>query len=113
MKQRFLITAFLVFSLLGAFALKSNAQDRDKCPSMPQVKELIADETTLNETKTGAKIECDNVELANKIMFTFKEDVKRFGWSWRKDRHGAYKHYVIYVDKETGNRIKEWAKTNL
>lgn len=108
MKQRFLITAFLVFSLLGAFAMKANAQDK-----APVQKELIADETTLNETKTGARIECDNDALANKIMYAFKEDVKKFQWSWRKDRHGAYKHYVIYVDKETGNRIKEWAKTNL
>lgn len=108
MKQKFLIVSFWLFSLMGAFALKAHAQDKT-----PQQKEVIADETTITETKTGAKIECDNDKLANKLIFAFKEKVKGYGWAWRKDRHGAYKHYVIYVDKETGNKIIEWAKTNL
>lgn len=107
MKSKFLIISFLVFSLMGAFAIKANAQDKT-----PAQKELIADETALTETKTGAKVECDNDELANKLMYAFKEDIKKFGWSWRKDKYGHYKHYVIYVSKETGNKIREWATKN-
>lgn len=46
MKTKVLIIAFLIVSLLGAFTLRANAQDST----------LIADETTLTYSKTGAKI---------------------------------------------------------
>lgn len=46
MKSKVLIIAFLIVSLLVDFTLKANAQNAT----------LIADETTLTYTKTGAKI---------------------------------------------------------
>lgn len=108
MKQNFLIVAFLIFSLLGGFALKANAQDNPKPEPV-----LIADETTLNETKTGAKIISFSEIIVEKIRFKFDKQIKRFQWKWAKDRHGSYKHYEILVDREVANQIKEWAKTNL
>lgn len=114
MKKNFLIVAFWIFTLLGAFALKSNAQVRDKCPSLPSVDSvLLADETTLTETKTGAKIQCFSDKVHFKLYEKWQHCFIRYSWSWKKDRHGPYKEYVITVSKKDGELIKEWAKNNL
>jgi hypothetical protein len=68
MKKNVLIVFFWIVTLLGCFYLKSHAQsDKPKFRSfkgtghIATVKtDLIADETTITYTKTGAKITCEN-----------------------------------------------------
>jgi len=75
--------------------------------------ELLADETTITYLKNDAKIECDNEEIAQKILRRYDQIIKRVVWSYKKDRHGEYKHYIIVVGKQDANLIVEWAKTSL
>ena len=103
MKTKALIIALLIFSLLGAFTLKANAQDST----------LIADETTLTYTKTGAKIICDNETVFNKLFKTHGTLFRQFTCAWKTDRYGRYKHYIIYLSKGDAETIVNWAKTNL
>lgn len=103
MKTKLLIISFLIVALLGAFTLKANAQDST----------LIADETTLNYTKTEAKIECDNEKVFNELFKSHGTLFKRFTCTWKTDRYGRYKHYVVYLAKGDAEIIKSWAKINL
>lgn len=103
MKTKLLIICFLIVALLGAFTLKANAQDST----------LIADETTLNYTKTEAKIECDNEKVFNELFKSHGTLFKRFTCTWKSDRYGRYKHYVVYLSKGDADIIKSWAKINL
>lgn len=103
MKTKLLIISFLIVALLGAFSLKANAQDST----------LIADETTLNYTKTEAKIECDNEKVFNELFKSHGTLFKRFTCTWKSDRYGRYKHYVVYLSKGDAELIKSWAKVNL
>lgn len=105
MKKNILIVSLLIAALTGAFTLKANAQD--------STKHLLADETTITYTKTGAKIECSNETVFNSIFRTHGTLFKRFTCTWKTDRHGRYKGYVIYLNKEDSDIIVKWAKTNL
>jgi hypothetical protein len=115
MKTKVLIISFLIVALLGAFTLKANAQDRDKCPSVVNspAPELLADETTLSYNKTEAKINCSNEIICDKILKSHEQLIKRLTWSWKTDRNGRYKHYMIYFAKGDAELIVKWAKTNL
>ena len=120
MKKNTIIIALLIIALISAFSLKSNAQTKKTSPwlYMDTIRdisraELLADETTLTETKTGAKIECSNDKVHFKLYEKWQHVFIRYSWSWKKDRHGAYKEYSITVSKKDGDLIKEWAKSNL
>jgi phosphopantetheinyl transferase (holo-ACP synthase) len=103
MKTKFLIIAFLLFTLLGAFALKANAQDST----------LIADETTLTYTKTGAKIVSFSEAAFKAISLKWGDEFKSINIKYKTDRYGKYKEYVIYMSQELANNIRQWAKKNL
>lgn len=103
MKTKVLIIAFLIFTLLGAFALKASAQDST----------LIADETTLTYTKTGAKVVTYSEAAFKAISLKWGEEFKSINIKYKTDRHGKYKEYVIYMSHEVANNIKQWAKKNL
>ncbi len=75
--------------------------------------ELLADETTIYYLKNDAKIECDNEEIAQKLLRRYDQIIKRAAWGYKKDRHGSYKHCLIIVSKEDAEIIKLWAKNNL
>ncbi len=77
-----------------------------------QNKILIADETVLIETRKGAKIETHVEHFKDRIMFKFQGKVK-WKWKWERWSGLVYKHYILYTDKETAYKIKEWAKNNL
>jgi hypothetical protein len=124
MKTKVLIISFLIVALLGAFTLK--AQDTtngwrslslDKGGNIIATNYLIADETMLampvNENKTEAKITCDNEKVFNELFKSHGTLFKRFTCTWKTDRHGRYKHYVIYLAKGDAELIVNWAKTNL
>lgn len=133
MQTKVLIIAFLIISLFGAFRLKAQLiplQQRPTILNMQRInnaderwapnttnttkrKELIADETTLTYTKTGAKIHCSNESVFNKIFTTHGTLFKRFTCTWETDRHGRYKDYVIYLSSGDADIIKSWAKTKL
>ena len=115
MKSKVLIVTLWVIALIGAFSLKSNAQERDKCPSITakSESELLADETTISYTKSDAKIETCNNAIFYKIYKRYEQLFKRYTCTWKKDRHGRYKQYIIYLDKDNAEEVKKWAKTNL
>lgn len=118
MKQKLLIVAFWIFTLLGAFALKATAQnsthktDTIKSYQFTTV-DVLADETSITDTKTGAKIVCSNDKIHFKLYEKWQHTFKRYSWVWKKDRSGPYKEYTITVSQKDGNLIKEWAKNNL
>jgi hypothetical protein len=103
MKAKVLITVFLIISLLGAFTLKANAQDST----------LIADETNLTYTKTGAKIVSFSESAFKAISLKWGDEFKSITIRYKADRHGKYKEYSMYMSTELANNIKQWAKTNL
>ena len=120
MKKTVLIVLFWIISLIGAFTLKSNAQTKENAPWLYSDTtrevgrlELLADETTINYTKTAAKIECSNNIIHSKLYEKWQHAFVKYSWIWKKDRHGPYKQYTITVSKKDGDLIKEWAKTNL
>jgi hypothetical protein len=121
MKTKLLIISFLIVALLGAFTLKANAQERDKCPSVvnpigtynePDTV-LLADETTLIYNKTVAIIKCSNEAVFNELFKSHGTLFKRFTCTWKTDRHGKYKYYVAYLSQADAEIIKTWAKHNL
>jgi hypothetical protein len=105
MKAKTLIIALLIAALTGAFTLQANAQDSTKV--------LLADETTISYTKTMAKIECDNESIAKAISQKWDQLITRYTCTKKKDRHGEYKHYTFYLNKDDAQYIVKWAKTNL
>lgn len=118
------IVSFLIAAQIGAFALKSHAQQLAKADTWVQTwadtascksiaPELLADETTIRYLKNDARIDCDNEEIAQKLLRRYDQIIKRCTWGYKKDRHGEYKHYIIVVNKQDAEVIKLWAKTNL
>lgn len=105
MKKNILISAFWIIMLLFAFYLKGHSQCKDTI--------LIADETTLNYTKTEARIHCSNESVFNEIFKSHGTLFKRFTCTWKTDRHGRYKDYIIYLNKDDAQLIINWAKSNL
>lgn len=129
------IISFLAIAQIGAFTLKAHAQLTDSIMDKPTIQymgaptsiieanwyyppinhkpEKIADETTIYYGNKTATIECDNEDIAQKLLRRYDQIIKRAAWGYKKDRHGSYKHYIIVVGKEDANLIKEWAKNNL
>lgn len=108
MKTKVLIVAFLIVSLICAFAFTSHAQ----CTTDTS-KTLIADESWLTYSKTGARIMTFSESVFKDISLKFGEEFKRISILYKKDRNGAYKEYNIYLSKEVATNITNWAKTNL
>lgn len=127
MKTKVLITAFLVVSLLGAFTLKANSQNTiynsdgqftkvvtySADGTVKDSTILIADETTLTYSKTGAKIVTYSESAFQAISLKWGQEFKAINIKYKTDRHGKYKEYVIYMSQEVANNIKQWAKKNL
>lgn len=118
MKKNIAIVTLLVLALIGAFTLKSQAQEREKCPSPTTYEKsstdtILGDETIISFKGEQAVIKCDNDEVFNTLFKTHGTLFKRFTCSWKTDRHGRYKHYTIYLSKGDGELIQSWAKTNL
>lgn len=126
MKTKAIIIAFLIVAQIGAFALKSYTQERDKCPSgsyyvsnghiVSHVKDsgiLLGDETRLFHLATESKIICDNEKIFKKIHLTHSQLFKRFTCKWQRGSEGRHKHYIIYIDKADANILIQWAKINL
>lgn len=74
---------------------------------------LLADETVLIWGKTDAKIHCCNESVFNDLYKSHGTLFKRYSCIWKKDRHGNYKDYLIYVNRQDAQLIISWAKTNL
>jgi hypothetical protein len=108
MKTKVLIIAFLIVSLIFAFAFSSHAQ----C-AIDTSKTLLADETWLTYSKTGARIISYSEGAFKDISLKFGDQFKRISIVYKSDRHGPYKEYSIYLSQDVANSIKEWAKTNL
>ena len=124
MKQNIIIVFFLIVAQIGAFTLKAHSQQLAKSDTWIKTyadtasyksiaPELIADETTITYQKNDAKIECDNEEIAQKLLRRYDQIIKRCTWGYKKDRHGEYKHYLIVVSKPDADIIKSWAAKNL
>lgn len=74
---------------------------------------LIGDETWMTQLKTGAKIVTYSESIFRDVSLRFGSEFKRISIVYKRDRHGTYKEYTIYLTQEVANNIKEWAKTNL
>jgi hypothetical protein len=109
---------------MGAFYLQSHAQTTlhvKKAESVTigapgggvSVTVLLADETTLIYGKTEAIIDCCNEDVAKVIIQKWDQLIKRYSCSKKKDRHGVYKQYFIYLNKDDAALIINWAKNNL
>ncbi len=126
MKSKAIIIGLLIVAQIGAFTLKANAQHKVDYKKRAyyggtdssirwssynsDVKgrevEILADETTLSYTDKYAKIECDNDSVFMKLFKTHYQIISRFTASWKNDRHGRYKHYTLYLNKDDAQLIK-------
>lgn len=106
--KKLLIVVLLIVAQIGAFYLKAHSQVAHPADTV-----LLADETTLNYTKTEAVIKCSNESVFNDIFKTHGTLFKRFSCTWKTDRHGRYKYYVVYLSQGDAEIIRNWAKTNL
>jgi hypothetical protein len=121
MKKNVLIVFFWIVTLLGCFYLKSHAQsDKPKFRSfkgtghIATVKtDLIADETTITYTKTGAKITCENDSVFSILHKAHGTLFRKWEWKWDRDYPGRHKVYIIYLSEGNADIIKQWAKNNL
>lgn len=125
MKAKILISAFWIICLLLAFAFKGHSQSPmqtikelnkigiDTDTTVIKIETLIADETWLTYTKTGAKVISYSESAFQAISLKFGETFKSINIKYKTDRHGPYKEYVIYMDQQVANNIKQWAKKNL
>ena len=114
MKTKAIIVLFWIMALIGAFSLKSSAQiNQTGFYTIPSKPVLIADETTLIDTKTGARIECTSDKVHFKLYEKWQHAFVKYSWSWKRDRKGPYKIYVIYISKKDAQLIREWSKNNL
>lgn len=108
MKAKVLIIGLLIASLLLAFTFKGHSQ----CATDTS-KTLIADETWLTYSKTGAKITTYSESAFKDISLKFGEQFRRISIIYKSDRHGPYKEYCIYFSKDLATNIINWSKTNL
>lgn len=106
--KKFIIVLLLIVAQIAAFYLKSHSQVAHPTDTI-----LLADETTMNYTKTEARINCSNESVFNEIFKTHGTLFKRFTCTWKTDRHGRYKYYVVYLSKGDAEIIQTWAKTKL
>lgn len=125
MKSKVMIVALLIIALIGAFVLKSTAQQpivygskegyvAKVAPTKDSTeKDLIADETWLTYTKTGAKLVTYSEAVFKAVCLEFGEEFKAIHIFYKKDRNGPYKEYVILIGIETGIKIKIWSIKNL
>lgn len=123
MKAKALIISLLVICLICAFVLKGHSQTYvygSKEGNVSKIvyndsasRQLIADETWLTYTKTGARITSYSEQAFKDISLKFGEQFKRISIVYKSDRHGPYKEYSIYLSQDVANNIKKWAKTNL
>jgi hypothetical protein len=95
------LLAFIILLSIGSVSVK--AQDSS----------LIADETNLTYTKTGAKIVSYSELAFQAISLKWGDQFKSINIKYKTDRYGRYKEYSIYLSTELANKIKEWSKTNL
>jgi len=95
------LLAFIILLSIGSVSVK--AQDST----------LIADETNLTYTKTGAKIVSYSELASQAISLKWGDQFKSINIKYKTDRYGRYKEYSICLSTELANKIKEWAKTNL
>ena len=95
------LLAFIILLSIGSVSVK--AQDST----------LIADETNLTYTKTGAKIVSYSELAFQAISLKWGDQFKSIHIYYKNDRHGSYKEYVIYLSTELATNIRSWAKTNL
>ena len=108
MKAKLLIIGFLIAALIFAFSFTSSAQ----CATDTS-KTLLADETWLTYSKTGAKITSYSESAFTDISLKFGDKFKRISILYKSDRHGPYKEYGIYLTQDVANDIRQWAKKNL
>lgn len=108
MKKNILIIVLLIAALSGAFTLKAHSQDGHITDTI-----LLADETTLTYNKTEAVIKCSNETIFTQLFKSHGTIFKRFTCTWKTDRHGRYKYYVAYLQKDDAAIIVKWAKNNL
>lgn len=106
--KKLLIVVLLIVAQIGAFYLKAHSQVAHPADTV-----LLADETTLNYTKTEAVIKCSNESVFNTLYRTHGTLFKNFTWTWKTDRHGKYKHYVVHLSKGDAQVIQLWSKTHL
>jgi hypothetical protein len=116
MKRNILIGAFWIITLLFAFYLKGHSQTQHYYSAVIAKDTsgiLLADETTLNYTKTGAKITCENDSVFSILHKTHGTLFRKWEWKWDRDYPGRHKVYIIYLSEGNADIIKQWAKNNL
>lgn len=82
---------FLSLFLLATIAVRSQT--------------LIADETTLQESKTTVKIVSSNYFIPDSLVVKFEPVIVRYSVYFKKDRAGRYKEYSITLPIERKDEV--------
>lgn len=74
---------------------------------------LIADETCMTYTKTGAKVVTFSESVFKELSLRFGDQFTSIMIRRKKDRHGEYKEYTMLMSSKTGVDVTNWSKQNL
>lgn len=72
---------------------------------------LIADETTMEETKTSVKIVSSNYFMADSVISKFEPHLTRYAVSYKKDRHGRYREITIIIPIERRDDVIKYIQS--
>lgn len=109
----------LLFILLSAICFAGYSQEIKAVPFTGEMgplkinKVVIADETYLTYTKTGAKITTTLESVFQEISLKFGTEFQKITITYKSANGQRYKEYVILVSEATANNISQWAKKNL
>lgn len=125
MKKNILIIVFLAVCLFVAFATTKAQSDTTTYKHLcgnnnivpknynPRAKALIADESWLTYTKTGAKIVTTLESVFQDISLKWGAEFTKITITYKHANGQQFKEYVILVSEATANNIQQWAKKNL
>lgn len=79
--------------------------------SVSYTQTLIADETTLEESKTSVKIVSSNYFMPDSVLVRFEPVLIRYSVAFKKDRAGRYREYSITLPIERKDEVVRYIQS--
>lgn len=95
----------LTFALFIGLAFAAQAQTTKKNTR------LVADETTLTETKTTVKVVTSNETIWKYLITKYKSNFSKYTVEFKRDRKGDYNEYTIPFKIEQLPEVEEFLRS--
>lgn len=113
MKKNVLIIVLLAVFLSSEAQTKSSGEGHVATIVPLNTPRLIADETWITNTKTGAKIVTYSTAVYDTLLTKFSSLLDSVFVQIKHQNKETYKEYRLSVSKQAGVTITNWAKLNL